>query len=761
MPAAAHALATACAIAGLWAPLPAGALSLGRLQGVPLIGRPLQLAVPVAGAGQEPCVRAEFLQGEEPATPLQWRVEPRTDGTALLRLSSAGPVLEPVVTVRLQVGCSERLQQTHVLLAELPPPPRESLPLVESAGVEPLPSSGAPVATSASPPALAPPPAAQPVPSSPRERVAESAPRPPRTAPVAAAEAQRPRTQRPRNSTSPPRPQRGAAAAESPPAGPRLQMELLDFAIDQAPALKASTQMAAPGQGALDRTQAQAQWQRLNAPPDEQLAALQRQSEATLVELRNLREVTRLQADQLNRLSAERALLRDVFAGLAGAVAVGLALLLWWRARGGTGQPWWQAARPSAPAPQRQDSHFVDSSYPDPALPPPPSPEDDSGWSDFSRPIAPAPTPAAVRPASGHSAFGDSVMGGRSRLPSAEELLDVQEKANFFLAIGQPDQAIQMLEARLMEHLGSSPFLWLDLLDLCRRLGRRDDYERVRQGFHDAFAARLPSFDEAQPDSEGLERYPRALSRIALLWPTSRVLKEIEKSLFEDPAPGSIMFDLEASRDLLLLYSIAHEVVSEQPDGRPYDRTEMGALATGGEAGAERSGPTTEPVPLVALDADREKTRDEPDLDLDLDFSRLDGPPTAPAPVARPDAPAAQDMAPLALDFGAASEPGGLDLVLDESAPGGQSSPVAGETPALSASGELPLQQPAAATSLQTEQVDTTPPEPPLLADLQLDGLQLEAMPPRSPAPEPETPLPQGVDIGLDGDGATGRPQRP
>jgi hypothetical protein len=181
---------------------------------------------------------------------------------------------------------------------------------------------------------------------------------------------------------------------------------------------------------------------------------------------------------------------------------------------------------------------------------------------------------------------------------SAEELLVLKEKADFFLAVGQPDKAVQLLESQLQEH-ASSPFVWLDLLDLCRRLERREDYERLRLAFQKLFSARMPAFEAATQESNGLEDHPRALSRITQLWGTPRVLKVIEDSLFEEPKPGSIKFDLEASRDLLLLYGIASEALATSSErenfGAGFPNTMRAPLvpATATE---------TEPVPLAALD---------------------------------------------------------------------------------------------------------------------------------------------------------------
>ncbi|TFZ03798.1 type IV pilus assembly protein FimV [Ramlibacter humi] len=732
----------------------AAALSLGRIQGTALIGRTLQVSLPVTvNPGEELCLRAELLQPETPPIPLSWRSEPIAGDQVLVRLSSNQLVQEPIVAVRVAVGCADQLTQGFVLLAEPPTPAREGLPvpLVLDRGGDLPPVRIA----ESSPPAAAPAPA----PARRESRAPATAPSPggmrldtsisrpqPRAPSAAAAPASRARSQ---ESARAPAPTPRTERAPTGEGRPRLQVDLLDFAIDQAPALKMSGQLAsgpvgnapggstpagsasqtagaastpagtADGAPVLSRQEAGAAWQQVNATPEQRLAA---PSPELVAEIKALREQSRKQAEQLQKLNSERDLMRDVLAGIAGAIAVALSLLLWRRSREGAGGPWWQRSRtqPASVHASPGPDSVVDSSFPEEEdAPVRVAPEPDSEWSTPA-PLRPAGTAVVGANASGKAHFGDSVLG-RGRLPSAEELLDVQENANFFLAVGQPEKAIELLESRLIEHLGASPFLWMDLLDLCRKLDRREDYERVRKEFQRAFAARLPRFEDAELNTAGLEGYPKALSRIELLWPSSKVLKEIEKSLFEDPKPGSIMFDLEASRDLLLLYSIALEVETTREDGSPYDRTAMAALDEDGEPAL-----TTQPVPLMALDVKDEVP--EPAVDLDLDFSMLDSTPPAPQP-----APAAEPEA--AAPATAAAEvpaPAQDDPMLPELDLGGLSTARA---------------EPDAAS---TEQA-------PLLDALQLDELKLAD----APAPQEPPTTTSGelaLDFDLDRDAGQGRP---
>ena len=191
----------------------------------------------------------------------------------------------------------------------------------------------------------------------------------------------------------------------------------------------------------------------------------------------------------------------------------------------------------------------------------------------------------------------------RSQVATAEELLALKERADFFLAIDQPDEAVHLLEAQLHEPAGKHPFVWLDLLDLCRRLGRRDDHERLRIAFQKLFATPLPPFDAPPRSSGGLEAHAGAVSRITASWPSRRVLAAIEESLFEQPAPGSIAFDLEASRELLLLHRIASELLAAPR-----------ALVSGPSFASERF-PDTFLTPLPPAAAFATRAAAGPDLD--------------------------------------------------------------------------------------------------------------------------------------------------
>lgn len=545
-------------------------------------------------------------------------------------------------------------------------------------------------AASAQPPRTAAPPqpqaerqaqaAAQPAPAA-----RKKAPARPRKAAPADASSEKPAPARARPSAKP-ADEDGARAAR--PRGPRLKLEPLDLEVEQAAPLKLSPQLAPPAGspmvvGALpnapkaaasgsaapeakaasapaiaavspastpaQRAEAAAAYKALSRSPEE-IAGQAQRSDAIEAEVKALREAmqrhaeaTAQLAEQLEKVRSERDFASTLLAVVAALLVAGGFGMLWLRSRETSSQQarWRQmAAVPAGPV----DSHVPESIVGHSSRMPVREPlsEVDSDWEGMSQIHSGGdsrdPELAVQRPkpavASPMSEFAESQVG-HSRLPKPQELIDIQQKVEFFLAIGQHERAIELLEAQIHDYLGSSPLVWLDLLELCHQFGKREDYERIREEFQHEFNARLPSFEANRPDSAGLEDHPRALSRIELLWGSPRVLKVIEESLFEDPhAPGSITFDLHASRDLLLLYSIARETVpGDLPEASPEDdytdfiKTSLTPLPKPVLAGAahdeagDGEGPAaiTEPVPLATLDdedADLPPVAVGPDIDL-------------------------------------------------------------------------------------------------------------------------------------------------
>ncbi len=105
----------------------AAALGFGPIRSSVVLGRPLNLAIPVNLAEGETlgteCASAEVTSGDNKLPPANVRVrvtQGRDASESVLRISTTSVVDEPVVTVTINAGCPMRLSRTLVLLADPP-----------------------------------------------------------------------------------------------------------------------------------------------------------------------------------------------------------------------------------------------------------------------------------------------------------------------------------------------------------------------------------------------------------------------------------------------------------------------------------------------------------------------------------------------------------------------------------------------------------------------------------------------------------------
>src|SRR4051794_22419715 len=100
----------AFALAGCLVHVAGQAVTVGRAQGAVLIGRPLEVTVPLlvegAGEGAPECAAAEVFYGDGKVSPAHINAELQSaPGGPVVRVRSSAAVNEPVVTVYLQLGC--------------------------------------------------------------------------------------------------------------------------------------------------------------------------------------------------------------------------------------------------------------------------------------------------------------------------------------------------------------------------------------------------------------------------------------------------------------------------------------------------------------------------------------------------------------------------------------------------------------------------------------------------------------------------------
>ena len=635
----------------------ASALSLGRVRGAVLIGRPLEVTVQLPlDQTDDPanlCLEADVLYGDAKIAPARVRLSGENLGStqaSSVRIAATAPVDEPVVTVFMRAGCNQKVSRRYVLLAE----PAVDSPAAPAAAVVPE----APTAAASAPiPSPASTPAAASGAGTPAAGAASRRSRATTPVPAGGTESAPARSRPAREPASPPRAAAPDANRADAPlqlrsgnrldtrknARSRLKLEALDLSVERNPQLKSSPDLlSTPTQDANQRAAAAALYRALSAPPAdllrdaERLRALEREittlratavkSNATITDLNS----------KLREAESERYLNWVVYSlALLLVAAVAAAGYLWLRSRHMHAQQWWNAMDQD-PLPDDEGDGFVGGAADIPLARGP-----------LSKVSAPAPLRSASEedepssffdsePGPARDGSGDddqpytmdrpdfvASMPGIPRTVNAEELFDIQQQADFFMSLGQHEQAIDVLKTHINDNIETSAVAYLDLFKIYHQLNRRDDYDALRADFNKVFNAEVPTFENFTERGHGLEAYQLALSRIEALWPSPKVLDVIEESIFRKPGSAGEAFDLEAYRELMLLYAMAKDLVDRKEDLMTFEPSGVGPSF--GDEKTRFSSTVIQPLSAVEIPSyDRNDSGsagpDVQSLDVDMDI---------------------------------------------------------------------------------------------------------------------------------------------
>lgn len=509
-------------------------------------------------------------------------------GQSRIRIRSTVPVEEPVVQVTVRAGCQASSSRQFVMLADMPAEvtttPAMAAPAAMSgsspggADVAPAPTTRQPAraagegsgsapstGASAAPPrritAPRPRPAVAPEDGEPRRPAARAtAPAARRNTAAAPASATPPTAVAP----APAAPPTGAPAASG---GARLQLDSLDPAAVRNPALAAS---AATNPSVMDSAVSAALAAASAAANAEELQRANERMKALEATLAALRDQSVQNQRLLLEMRTELAEARDsrYFNPLVYALCLLLLLaliglfMLWRVARRTAQSTWWgdtvgkDDGAPVSPSGPASSAGTVGGSLAGAAA------------ASGTGPFGTAMTESAADAAPDTMPPPAEDEGAPTRYVNTEELFDVQQQSDFFVSLGQHEQAIAVLSEHIADNPETSALAYLDLLRIFHTLDRREDYARVGQEFERAFNASVPAFEQFSETGRGLEHYGSALARIEAQWPRPGTLHLIEELVFRKPGTrDDESFDLAAYRELLLLYSVAKEVID--PDSAP------------------------------------------------------------------------------------------------------------------------------------------------------------------------------------------------
>jgi pilus assembly protein FimV len=637
---------------------PSLALGLGVGDSGATLGQPLNFAVQVrleAGDTLSPeCTSAEVSIGERrvPAALVRVSAEMTSPQTARLRVQTAQTVDEPVVAVQLAVGCSNRVSRSYVVLADPPMlaearPAAPALPataLPPPALTEPAPAAqaGAPVPP---PRRVAPAPAPELTPAqiaAREERRArlraerqarQQAARQAREA--RAAQAAAPRLQMDILDASPRPAAESAAVAEALAA----VAQAASAARQAASAASASAARVAALEAELGQMRREAEESReLTTQLRQRLAEAEGAGRWTTPLVASAVLLALLAAWLAWRLGRVQAAQRALWQGATAAAGTG--------AEAGTGPltsatamgldapstreptspvPFVAGAAATARGPVPSAAHEMrEARRAEPTAVPPtvslgapaakarasrawPPPAPPVAWPRTASTLPPdlpgdtlpglSPDSAPEPPMQRTEALPAGGRGSESlpRDVSIEELIDLEQQAEFFMVLGQDEAAVDLLVEHLRSTGGGSPLPYLKLLEIHRRRGDHEAYERMRQRFNHRFNAYAPEWGVDLTSGRSLEDYAGVIPRLQQVWPRPLdAMAELEALLFRK-SRGEL-FDLPAYREVLFLYALARDLL----DRAAVDTGSVDLLLPMGDGSADG---ITSPAPLEAAGA--------------------------------------------------------------------------------------------------------------------------------------------------------------
>ena len=574
------------------------AVSLGRMQGATIVGRPFDVTLTAQFDSAEGlaavCVGADVFFGDAQIPSNRVRIVTAAGaraGDALIRIQTTSAVDEPVVTVYVREGCSQKNARKYVILAEFLSDGASPAPVTIGEAMTTAPAAvQAPATRDAGSiaGALAVTAQAESAISGARKKASglKAGASPATISDKRLAAATVPRLVLPSAHLT----VRAAVEPSRKSSRAHLKLDVLDLAAERDPVLRFSTELLTmPSSNAQQRAIAVALWQALNAQPqdilrdNQRLKSLEADVASMLTQSRKTEAAVTQLGLQLEQARGERYSNWLIYVlGVLLILTSVLGIFLWTRNRRQTSEfstgPWWRKGLdvqgelklPGAvPHDIEHSVRHLKTSSGWAAVPTGAAPDFDLNVDQVvvERPDADGALQSAERfvPSNSTDLQGFlSSLPGMPRVVNAEELSDVQHQADFFMSLGQFDKALDVLHHHITDNEETSALAYLDLLDLYHHLNRKVDYELLRKDFNQIFNAQASAFDEYSPESRGLEFYASALSRIESLWPTPRVLDVIEETIFRKPDSNGEVFDIAAYRELLLLYAIAKEIV-EQP----------------------------------------------------------------------------------------------------------------------------------------------------------------------------------------------------
>ena len=161
----------------------------------------------------------------------------------------------------------------------------------------------------------------------------------------------------------------------------------------------------------------------------------------------------------------------------------------------------------------------------------------------------------------------------RSALPvTADALIDLEQQAEFFVALGQEDTAVDLLDGFSRGAGGACPMPYLMLLAIHRRRGDRDAHTEVRERYEKRFNRSSPTWDRQPAEATSITDHVDEMRRIESVWGDPPAAMRLVESLLVHGGTPAEAFDLHCLGELQFLYLLARDHSEiEPPPAEPVD----------------------------------------------------------------------------------------------------------------------------------------------------------------------------------------------
>lgn len=243
---------------------------------------------------------------------------------------------------------------------------------------------------------------------------------------------------------------------------------------------------------------------------------------------------------------------------LAGAAL--LALLAFWlgRKQGATQQPVAAGKGPVAPTPELKPALEKRATAPAPAATPA-KPEEAAPPARFELPsLQPEPAPVPAQPV----AFEPAPSIEPAPSTSGDQALELAE---IMLSMGLGHGATQTLTEQIRNEPKQALRHWLKLLDIYRKNGQQEEFERSAEELRLHFNVR-PEDWHAQPGAtQSLESFPHIAKRLTELWGKPDCLVYMQNLLDDNRGGARSGFPQSVAEELLMLTSVMREAYGFLP----------------------------------------------------------------------------------------------------------------------------------------------------------------------------------------------------